>query len=210
MADSKKKSLVQPADLDKKTVTLLAKKATNLVITNDSENLKAAELLGKVRKQSKELGAREKRILDPMKQSMAEVKVLFADPKAKLKGAEETIKAAVLAYHDKQETEAQKQAERIERRMEKGTMKVETGMAKLGTLDQPDSVLFTANGSTQVKKSAAKIRIIDVGALPAEYLQRERVLEALRLEVAADVRNGIPCPAGAEVYHDKLVAAVVA
>lgn len=208
MAD-KTLSPVTAADLDKRAVTMLAKQANTLKITNDDELHAAADLLARIKGQTKKLTKRKKEILDPLAASVKSIRQLFADPETTLSAAENTLKSAVIAYHDIKAEEARIQAERIERRVEKGTMKVETGMAKLGTIDQPDSALFTANGSTQVKQSAAKIRITDVGALPAEYLQRERVLEALRLEVAADVRNGIPCPAGAEVYRDKVVAAVV-
>ncbi len=39
---------------------------------------------------------------------------------------------------------------------------------------------------------------MNVAEIPAKYFLRERVLEAIRLEVADDVRNGLPTPPGAE------------
>jgi hypothetical protein len=186
---------------------------SDLTVTNDSEMRAAADLLAQVKAKSKDLRAKKKAILDPLKKAVDEIKNLFKEPEDQLATAEQIVKDAVLAYHTTQEAAARKEAERIERRLDKGTMKVETGIAKLAGIEQAENNIQTENGSVQFKQGREKVRITDVAklleAMPG-LLQSERVLEAIRLEVTPAVlasTYGLP---GVEVYREKIVAGVAA
>lgn len=188
-------------------VQTLEKQAANLAtITNDEQLTEATNLLGQVKAFQKEVKAKKAAILDPLKESMAEVKELFKPLEERHAALETVLKPAMLAYHDAKDAAAVKEAERIERRLDKGTMKIETGMARLAEIDQARSSIQGDSGAAQFRQGAQKVRVLDPFSLPAEYFKRERVLEALRLEVAADVRRGLPCPRGAETYREKIVA----
>lgn len=195
----------------KTAATKLQKKATKLVITDDDQLNNAAALLGSVKGEQKALKAQKKKIIDPMKEALTEIKDLFAEPEGILADIEELVKAGMLEYHDKKDAAAQKAINSINNRVEKGTMRIDTAMAKLSGVDQAAANIQTGTGGAQFKQGPQKVRVTDVAALlkaRPDLLLRERVLEALRMEVAADVRQDLPCPAGAELYREKTVAGI--
>lgn len=182
-----------------------------LTVNDEVELKKAANVLTLVKASSKELKAKKKAILDPLNQAIGEIKTLFKEPEEQLTRAEATLKDAMLAYHESQAEAARKKIDRINGRLERGTMKVATGMAKLAGIDQAESNIFTENGGVQFRHSSEKVRITSVDDLLSarpDLLQRKRVVEALRMELAADIKAGIPVPNGAEVYRDKVVAGI--
>lgn len=180
-----------------------------LVIRNDAEQKDAAGLLADIRSKRKELNTKKKAIIDPLNTAVKEVRNLFRGPEEQLSDAELVVKDAMLAYHEAQEAEAQRKIAQVQGRLERGTMKVETGIAKLAGIDQAESHLNTENGSVQFRNGPEKVRITNVDDLLSarpDLLQRERVMEALRLELAADIKAGVPVPNGAEVYREKTAA----
>ncbi len=180
-----------------------------LTINNDAEQKDAASLLTMVKGKSKELKAKKKSILDPLSAAVKEIKSLFDDPEKRLAEAEASIKDAMLAFHEVKDAEAQKKIDQINGRLERGTMKVETGVAKLSGIDQAETNLQTENGGVQIRQGQEKLRVIDAAKLIAAYpeiLQTERVLEALRMEAAAIYKKGVYVLPGTEVYREKVIA----
>lgn len=180
-----------------------------LTVTNELELKHAADVLVLVKSNAKELKAKKKAILDPLKQAMDEVKALFKNPEEQLAKAEATIKDAMLAFHEAQDAAAQKKMEQINGRLERGTMKVETGIAKLAGIDQAETNIQTEGGGVQFREGQQKVKIVNASMLISarpDLLHRGRVLEALRLEIALDVKAGISPPRGVEVYREKIVA----
>jgi SpoU rRNA methylase family enzyme len=192
-------------------VAVMKNSAAGLAITTDDDLRDATKLLTNVKALAKQLKAKKSAILDPLKEAMKQTKDLFKPAEDELSSIEQTVKQLMVTYHSEREAAAAKQAASIERRMDKGTMKVETGMAKLANLDQPDATVQTEGGSAQFREGPQKVRVLDPAALVAarpSLLTRERVMEALRLEVAAEIKAGAPIPEGVEVYRDKVVAGI--
>lgn len=182
-----------------------------VAVKSDDDLREATSILGSVKANAKELKVKKSAALTPLKESIKEINSWFKPAEDHLASMESGIKDAMLTYHNEKEAAARKEAERIERRLDKGTMKVETGIAKLAGIDQADSNVQTENGSAQFRQGPMKIRITDPIALIALHpylLMRERVIEALRLEVAELIKSGVPCPAGVEVYREKIVAGI--
>ena len=180
-----------------------------LTVNDELELKHAANVLVLVKSNAKELKAKKKAIVDPLKQAMDEVKSLFKEPEEKLAKAEATIKDAMLVFHEAKDAEAQKKIDQINGRLERGTMKVETGIAKLANVDQAETNLQTENGGVQFRQGQEKVRVTNASMLVSArptLLYRERVLEALRMEIAADIKAGAPVPDGVEVYREKIVA----
>jgi hypothetical protein len=202
----------QEIEVIAKDAVKLDKAAGKLAITNDAQLKAASSTLTEVKAASKLLEGKKRSILDPLNQAAKEVRELFREPEEQLKHAEGILKSTILTYHEAQDAIAQKQIASIENRVGtgRGHIKVETAMAQLANIDQPDTNIRTENGGAQIRQSAEKVRVTDPYFLPPEYLYRERVLEALRLEIVSDMREGKPCPNGAEMYREKIVAGVTA
>lgn len=195
-----------------KEVALLSEATEVIVIENDDDLKAATDLLSAIKTKGKLLTAKKSAILGPIKKAVDEIKDLFKTPEERLAAAESAVKDAMLAYHEKKDAAAQKQIESIENRIGpgRGKLKVETAMAQLAAVDQADTNIRTANGGAQFRQGPEKVRITDVRLLiewhGKDLLNRPRVLEALRLEITADVKAGAPVPEGAEVYREKIVA----
>lgn len=182
---------------------------TQVVIKTDEDLKFAVTMLSSVKSNAKELKVKKNLAIYPLKESIKEINSWFKPAEDHLAGIEDSIKTVMLEYHNAVEEKARKATERIERKLDDGSMSVEKGITKLAGIDQADSNIQTANGGVQFRQSAEKVRITDVNELIGmrpSLLLRERVLEALRMEVLADVKAGVKCPGGAEVYRDKVVA----
>lgn len=202
--------------IDTQTKTLINEVVSfspTTTIDDDGQLKLAATLLTTVKTHTKELTAKKKAIVGPLNASLKEIKALFKPAEDHLVAIEKSIKDAMLTYHNQKEAAARKEAERIARRIDKGTMKVETGIAKLAGIDQADNNIQTEGGSAQFRQGPEKVRVVNspilVAARPS-LLYRERVIEALRMEVLADIKAGVPVPDGVEVYREKVVAGISA
>lgn len=179
------------------------------VITNDEQQQLAAKTLVSVKANAKVLKAKKKAILDPLKESVKEINAFFKPAEDHLAEIEQAIKDATLAYHEIQEAKAQKEMNKIEKGMDSGKLSIEKGIAKLAGIDTPDGTMQVGTSSVQFRNGPQKIKITNVDALlkaRPSLLTRERVLEMLRLEVAADIKAGAPVPDGVVVYRERTAA----
>lgn len=177
-------------------------------IKTDQEQEQAAALLGGVKEHLSRLTAKEKAIIDPLNQSIKEVRELFKPAKARMEEVEASVKVALVDYHVKRDTQSTRKAEAIEADLEAGKLTIEQATVKLGKIGQPDTTIQTVNGTVQFRQTPEKVRIVNPMILPPEYFSRPDVMEALRKEIDKDRKAGIPVPDGAEVYRDTIVAGV--
>lgn len=203
---------------EKRQVTTLAKKtndvlgmATTVEVTDDEQLKTASAMLADVKTISKDLTTAKKAILDPLTKAAKEVRALFKLPEDNVATAEKAVKAAILAYHEAQDAIAQAEIAKIENRTKagKGNYSVATAMQKLANVDQAE----TNMGGAQIKLGPQRVRITDVIELIGgrlDLLNTPRVMEAVRLELQAEINNGGDVPKGAELYREKLVAGYAA
>lgn len=199
---------------EKEAVTTITKKSTDLLdstvslTVNDDEQLKSSSsVLGEIKTIAKEVKTRKEAITKPLNEALKEVRALFAVPENNLKQAETAIKSAILAYHEVQDAAAQAEIAKIENRIKPGTgnLSVTSAMQRLSNVDQAETNL----GDAQIKYGAEKVRITDALLLIQDHpslLTSDRVLEALRIELSAEIKAGGRVPQGAELYREKLVA----
>lgn len=205
MKDSDKELIHETAE----AAASLQAQVQGLTISDDHTLKDAAELLAEIKTRQKQLKGQKKKILDPLNQAAKELRALFKQPEDVFAEVELDLKTAMLDYHNAKDVKAQKEMDSINRRLEKGTMKIETGIAKLAGIDQAD----TSIGSVQFKKGRSKVRITDPEALIAavpSLLYNTRVLEAIRLEISDDILKANKAFPGTEIYREKVVAGVAA
>ncbi len=179
---------------------------TSKIIKNDQDSKRATEFLLKVQTVAKGIKAKKNPIVKSLNDALREVRGLFRPAEDRLQEAEREVKEAIVAYDDKVEAAALREAEKIEKKVDEGKMKLSTGMGKISNIEQASQPIQTKAGSAQFR-TIKRIRITDISKL-TRYLNRDRVHEAVRIEVAEDVRNGQPVPDGAEQYEEKVVAGI--
>lgn len=176
-------------------------------IRKDADLKNATELLSQIKKVSRDIRNQKDGIIKPLNASIKNVRELFKKPEEMLAGIERDLKESIIKYHDEVEKRAANKAAKVEAKIDAGEMKVDEGMAKLTNIKQAETTVKSETGSAQVR-IIKKLRITNPAELPASYLTRPSVMEALRKEVQNDVfRLKKDVPAGAEVYEEKGVAA---
>ena len=159
--------------------------------------VEVSETLAKIKSTQREVEKKRKEITQPLNLALKNINALFKEPLDKLKNAETLIKDAMLKYQALVDKRAQKKIADIEGKVDSGELGMADAMGKLGNVQQGHQSINTESGSAGFQ-GRKKLKIVDVRQIPAKYFLRDRVLEAIRLEVAEDVRNGLPTPPGAE------------
>lgn len=183
----------------------LAEQASVIKIRTEADLEAATNKLVEIKRVARDIETRRRAITQPLNQAIKEVNDLFKAPAASLSDAEKAIKAAMLVYQERAAKRAAKREEKLQGQIAAGELDEAKGADKIESIKQAPSSVSTGTGRASYK-TVTKIRINNAAELPAEYYLRDRVIEALRMEVEADVRSGKPVPAGAESYEDRQVA----
>lgn len=159
---------------EQKTNVLLLQENANRYQVRNAKDVEAGEQgLREIKSVETGLLARKEEITRPLMKSLASVRDLFKPLEMGLTEAKKTIKAKILAFQIEQEEKDRIAAEKIEKRVEKGTMKAETAAGKLEVIE-----------SSKVKtntRTLRKLSITDETLIPREFLvpDREAITRAL-------------------------------
>lgn len=191
-------------DIAKNEVVKIKADVAKLDIKTADQFDEASKVLVTIKKVGKNIEKQKDDIVKPLQLSVKNVRELFAPIEADLSEQEEVLRKGLLAYQEKQAKKAQKKAEKIEEAVDNGDMSLQDGMGKMSNIKQAPSTVNTGKGSVSFK-TIRKVRIFDVGLLPARYLMNEKVVAALASAVRKDALEGITIP-GVQVYEEKQTA----
>ena len=141
------------------------------------------------------IGRREE-ITKPMNIALKSVRDLFRSIETAGEEAVKTIKDKMLAYTKEQTEKAEEVKLKLAARVEKGTMRIETAVRKIGEVETPEKTVVTDEGkATTVSRRAW--RVTDKAKIPLEFMEPDMV------KIKASFRSGKPIP-GIEEYleHD--------
>ena len=166
----------------------------------------ATGFLLEIKAVSKGIADKKNPIIKGLNDSIKEIRALFEPAEDRLFQAEGSVKSSILEYNMRVEEKAEREAAKIEKKVDEGKMKLSTGMGKISNIEQASQPVQTKSGSVQFR-TIKRIKITDVSKLKV-YMMRPRVQEAMRIEIVEDVRKGMSVPDGAEQYEEKVVAGV--
>lgn len=182
----------------KSQVAFVQKGADNLVIATPDDMAKASDLLVAVGKIEKAVTERKEAITRPLMSALASARDLFKPLEAGYAEAKKTIKGKMLDYSIAEEERINKEKERVEKRVEKGTMRTDTAISKLENIGEaPKS--FSGESSKSSLRTVTKVRIIDENLLPREYLVPD-----LKKITEAVLKQKLSVP-GTETYEEKSI-----
>lgn len=173
--------------------------ATALEIKTPEDMVAATDHLSKMKSVAKMIKARKEAITKPLMEALNSARDLFKPIEQDLASAEGTIKTKMLAYNAEQDRKAEEERIRLAKRVEKGTMKAETAVAKMENIQ--DAPTTTTGKVGQVStRTVKKYRVTNESLIPREYLMPDmsKITEALK------VGKDVP---GAEMYEEKVIAA---
>lgn len=172
---------IVPIDAQKRVLTI--QEAANLLEVSSPDT---AELAGGVLHDIKDATNRlteiKTNITRPAMESLAQIKALFAPLEAALKEADRVVRAKVLAYTIAEQERKEAAKAKIAARVEKGTMREDTAVAKLEAVGD---VAKTEGVRVQTRR---QLEIVDETMIPREYLtpDREKITKALFAGIRVD------------------------
>lgn len=183
----------------------ISEQIETIKIRKDTDLAEANEVLLAIKRTANNIEKKRKAITQPLNASLKEINAMFKEPASKLKVAETIIKAEMLNYQDRVDRRAAKRIAKIQDQVDSGELDMSKGMEKMAGIKQGPSGIANEGGTTSFK-TTQRIEIEDVTLIPAGYFMRERVLEAIRMEIESDVRSGAAVPPGSKIIEVKQVA----
>lgn len=189
----------------KRQVTTAVNRANDISIETADDLAAATDVLSAVKAAGKVVKARKEEITKPLNEALKSARAMFKPLEDDLSTGERIIKDKMLDYENEIERKRQEEAAKLEQRVEKGTMRVDTAMRKMDDLETVGSQVKGAKGSVQFR-TVRTVKIVDPTKIPLQYLMDEKVLAALTTAVRNDVLNGVKVD-GVEIVEEKQVAA---
>ena len=186
-------------------MTTISNQAGDLFIDSNESLAAATDILSKIKAASKDVKNRKEEITKPLNDALKSARSLFKPIEDDLATAERTIKGKMLDYSNEVERKAAEQAAKLEKRVEKGTMRVDTAMRKMDDIETVGSSVQGESGSIQFR-TVRNIKIVDPTKIPLKYMMNEKVLAAISAAVRTDVLNGTKVD-GVEIVEEKQIAA---
>lgn len=169
--------------------------ANDLQIKDDAAEAAAAKELSQINKVGDNIAERKDKILRPLLDATKATREMFKPLEDNVAKAVATIKEKLIAYHKAKEAKEAKATAGIVARVEKGTLKENTAVKKLGEIEKTEKKVETKEGSVTYK-TVTKVRIVDIAKIPKSYYDLNEV------RVRKDALAGIKIP-GVELYEDK-------
>ena len=181
-----------------KEVLSLQERARTLVIKTQSDMSVAADLLEGIKRAKEVITNRRKEITQPIMDALKSVKDLFSPLEDALKSADDLVRSQVKMYVTIVEQKAEAKREKIEARLEKGTLRQDTALQMLSEVEAPEKTTHGVAGKITIR-TIQKLEIFDESLLPREYLVPDRLAITKALYAKVEV-------AGARLVSEKSVA----
>jgi len=182
-------------------VSFAEKQATSLIIESEAGMTAGTDLLDELKIVDKAIKERKEAITRPLMTGLASARDLFRPLEVGFKNAKSITKQKMLDYSIAEEERIAKEKARVEARVEKGTMRVDTAVGKMEGIGE-NKKSFEGTDSKTIIKKVTKIRITDESLIPREYLVVD-----MQVLTKAVVRERIEVP-GVETYLEKSIVGI--
>lgn len=186
-----------PEDV-KQQVSVVEQQANNLVIASPEDQRIGADLLHSIKDAAKIVKSSKEGMTRPIMAGLASIRDFFKPFETTLGNAEDTVKEKILAFQEIEDARILKEQARVEARVEKGTMRPDTAMEKIATIEASKAV----KPATMQVRTIKKVRVVDESIIPIEYMlpNMPKITEAV-------IRQGISIP-GVLAYEEKTIASL--
>ncbi len=180
-------------------VSKLETRANAVTIESPQSYEDAIDIVAKLKETGSVIKNKKESITKPLNEALRNARELFKPLEQQFIVAEGIVKTKLLDYKRKIDAEAQEKEDRIAKRVEKGTMKLETAEDRMEDIERVNTTTHGKVGSIQVR-TIQKLRIVDESLIPRKYLVPD--MGAIRRDA---ITNKVTIP-GIEVYSEETVA----
>lgn len=182
----------------KSNTTKAANAADALVVASQEDMGKATELLSKINLAGDMIKARKEAITKPLNAALKSARDLFKPLEDAQSEAKRTVSQKMIAYQNEVEAKRRAEEAKIAARVEKGTLKVDTAVKKMGNLAPVENKVEAKSGSVTFKEVRVP-KVVDETKVPREYLVLDMV------KIRKDALAGVEIP-GVVVEVEKQLA----
>jgi len=174
----------------KAQVSKIAQFTEAVVIRNSEEMAQAVDMLGQIKTIDKKITEQKEKITRPLSEALKNARALFKPIEDQWNEATKTLKWKMVRYQTLQETKAEAKIEKIEKKIEAGSLTFVEGVEKIAGLE-PEVRVETSDFSLTFRKDR-KMVITDLSLIPDEYWLVDEI------KLRKDILAGIQVP-GAEI-----------
>lgn len=168
-----------------------------MTITDNTTLTHGAELRTNIKRIEKAITAEKEKMTRPLLDALEVERARWRPAEAKIKEALAIIDKKILAYNSAVEAERKRKEAQIAARVERGTMKAETAVAKLDQLVEAPTNIATENGSISYRVDKV-VAITNKALIPQQFLIVDEVAVKRALLAGATVP-------GAELQERKTI-----
>lgn len=173
----------------KQKSTLALKAANDISAIQDEVQLtSASKILSRIKATQKLVKEKKEGITKPLNKALENVRELFRPIETSCKEAEGIVKGKMVEYSDKVKEENRIATEKLAKRVEKGTMKVETAANKITELETAPEQVHNEIGAAQFRIER-EVVVEDESKIPTQYWVLDMV--KVRKDVLGNASKGI-------------------
>lgn len=151
-----------------KEVSPVVSRAKELAITGPKEVEVGVEMLSQLNRFSDSVTREKEKVTKPLNEALKAERGRWKPIETMLDEAIAVVRCKLSAYQTEKREEERAAEEKLVARVEKGTIKVDTAVRKIGEIERAEAKVFTDSGSVKFR-TVKKFEVIDIGAVPIEY-----------------------------------------
>ena len=172
--------------------------SASLVITSNEDYDKAMNAGLEFKATLDKITARKEEITKPLNASLKSVRELFKGIEMPFDNALGTIRQKMLNFRSAQRAKQDEEKNRLAGRVERGTMKPETAVAKMSAMKEAPKTAASDAGSATARL-VKKYRVTDKAKIPLDFMEPDMA------KIKASFRAGTPV-SGVEEYEEEELA----
>ncbi len=143
-------------------------KIEELSITDGEQMTQATSTLSQLNKMLDALVEDREKMTKPLNAALKEIRGKYKPAEEILDNAISALKGKMSKYQTEQLAIQKAESDKIAEKVIKGSIKVETGIRKLGELDSPEERIDTEEGKVSFR-TVKKFEVVDMSLLPIQY-----------------------------------------
>jgi hypothetical protein len=169
--------------------------STSLIVNSPEDYQAALEEGKRIKVTIDSIVSRKEEITKPLNASLKSIRDLFKPFETAGENALTTIKTKMLTYTREEARKADEAKQKLVERVERGTMKSETAVRKMGEMTEPEKTVKTETAKATTR-TVIKYRVTDKSKIPLQFLEPDMVA------IKAEFKKGSPV-AGVEAYEEQ-------
>lgn len=202
-------AMIDPKELsaNKAQLTKASNYATDLQVTSKEDYEMALDQGKKIKTALDTVVSRREEITRPMNDALKSTRALFKPIETGFEEALATIKGKMTRWFTEEKRRVDEETAKIAARVEKGTLKEETALRKIGEVEKVERVVETETAKASMR-TVRKVRFASLKLMPPEdinFLVQHDYIIWDSVKARKDALSNLVVP-GSEIYEDQELA----